>query len=177
VFLKNDLADAMPFLKKLNLKHAEYALKSIQELVPGDELNKSIIKQFNYSASCVAVNNGNGQFSITKFPSMIQLSSVNAIHCMDVNMDGYTDLILGGNQFDFQPQLERLDASLGDILINDGKGNFLRIGAVQTGLELRGQLRDIAEIQGRNKKYLLFLQNDEYPFLYRLNNHPKKKKK
>lgn len=177
VFLKNDLADALPFLKKLNLKHAEYATKSVQDLIPSDALNTAVIKQFNYSASCVAVNNGNGKFTITKFPSMIQLSSVNAIHCMDVNIDGYTDLILGGNQFDFQPQLERLDASLGDILINDGKGNFLWTEAIKTGLELRGQLRDITEIQGRNNKYLLFLQNDEYPFLYQLNNHQKKKKK
>ena len=35
VFLKYDLEDAMPFLKKNNLKHAEYATKSVQELDPG----------------------------------------------------------------------------------------------------------------------------------------------
>jgi enediyne biosynthesis protein E4 len=176
VFLKHDLEDAMPFLKKNNLKHADYATKSVQELIPSDALNKAILKQFNFSASCVAINKGNGQFTIQKFPSMIQLSSVNAIHCMDINSDRYPDVVMGGNQFDFLPQLERLDASKGDVLMNDGKGNFRWMETGQTGLGLRGQLRDIAEIRGKQKKYLLFLQNDEYPVLYQAGNNTKKNK-
>ena len=172
VFLKNDLSDAMPFLKKLNLKHAEYALKSIQELIPAAAISSAITRQFNYSSSCVATNKDNGQFLLSKLPPLIQLSSVNAIHCMDVNTDGYLDLVLGGNQFNFQPQLGRLDASAGDILMNNGKGNFLTLASRQTGLALRGQLRDIVEIRGREKRYLLFLQNDEYPALYQANKYP-----
>ena len=175
VFLKHDLEDAMPFLKKDNLRHAEYAKKSVQELIPPDALSKALVKQFNYSASCVAVNRGNGKFAISKFPDRLQLSSVNVIHCMDMNNDGHTDVVSGGNQFDFIPQLERLDASSGDILINDGKGNFSWMEPAQTGLNLRGELRDIAEITSRNKKYLLFLQNNEYPLLFRLNDHSKAK--
>jgi hypothetical protein len=177
VFLKHDLEEAMPFLKKNNLRHADYATKSVHELIPSEAMNKAIVKKFNYSSSCVAINNGSGNFTVKKFPYMVQLSSVNAIHCMDVNADSYTDIIMGGNQFDFQPQLERLDASSGDILVNDGKGNFLWTEAAQTGLELRGQLRDIAEIHNRNKSYLLFLQNDEYPVLYQLSSQSKNNKK
>lgn len=169
VFLKHDLEEALPFLKKNNLKHAEYATKSIQELIPPGMLNKAMTRQFDYPASCVAINNGNGVFTVEKFPSMIQLSAVNSIYCMDLNNDGYPDIVLGGNQFDFLPQLERLDASLGDVLINDGKGGLVRTETAQTGLELRGQVRDIAEIRGRKKRYLLFLQNDEFPVLYQLN--------
>src|SRR6185295_20223085 len=101
-------------------------------------------------SSCIAINNGNGQFVIEKFPSMMQLSSVNAIHCMDINNDGRVDIVSGGNQFDFIPQLERLDASMGDVLINNGSG-FRWIEPRQTGMNLRGQLRDIKEIHGRGK--------------------------
>jgi hypothetical protein len=169
VFLKHDLEEAMPFLKKGNLKHAEYASKSVEELVPKDALSKAIVKQFNYAASCVAINMGNGQFEVRKLPSMVQLSSVNAIYCMDVNGDGFMDIVTGGNQFNFQPQLERLDASLGDVLLNNGKGIFSWSEAAKTGLELRGQLRDIAAIRGGDKNFLLFLQNDEYPVLYQFN--------
>jgi hypothetical protein len=78
VFLKHDLEDAMPFLKKNNLKHAEYATKSVQELIPAEALNKALVKQFDFSPSCVAINKGNGQFIVEKLPPMIQLSSVNA---------------------------------------------------------------------------------------------------
>jgi hypothetical protein len=143
VFLKHDLEDALPILKKNNLKHAGYATKSIQELIPQKMLKKAIIKWFDYSSSCIAVNNGNGQFAIQQFSPMVQLSSVNAIHCIDLN--GISDIVPGGNQFYFLPSLQRLDASLGDILLNDGKGNLHWVEANKTGLELRGQLRDIIE--------------------------------
>jgi hypothetical protein len=175
VFLKHDLEDAMPFLKKNNLRHADYAKKSVQELIPSDALSRALVKQFNYSASCIAINQGNGKFAVQKLPDRLQLSSVNVIHSMDVNNDGNVDIVCGGNQFDFIPQLERLDAAGGEILTNDGKGNFKWVEPAQTGLNLRGQLRDIAEIAVRNKRYLLFLQNDEYPVLFRLNDLSKAK--
>jgi hypothetical protein len=39
----------------------------------------------------------------------------------------------------------------------------------RTGLDLRGQLRDIAIIKNKSKKYFLFLQNDQYPLLCKMN--------
>jgi enediyne biosynthesis protein E4 len=173
IFLKHDLEDAMPFLKKKNLKHEDYATKSVEELIPEEALKKAAVKQFNYDASIIAINKGNGNFTIQKLPPIVQLSSVNAAQIVDVNQDGFIDLVLGGNLFNFQPQLEQLDANTGDVLINNGKGNFLWTDASQTGLNLKGQLRDIAEIHSKNKIFLVFLQNDETPLLYQLNDHQK----
>jgi len=169
VFLKRDMEDQLPSIKKSNLKNEEYAKKSIQELFPHDLLSKSIVKKFTYSSSCVALNNGNGKFTVQKLPMMAQLSCVNVVHCMDLNGDGHVDLVLGGNQFGFLPQFERLDASLGDVLINNGKGGFIWQDAAKTGLQLRGEERDIAEIRTSEGNYLLFLQNDEYPALFKVN--------
>jgi len=169
VFLKRDLEEAMPFLKKKNLKHADYATRAVQDLVPADAMKDAVVKTFNFPASGVAVNQGNGQFGFQEFPSMVQLSSVNAMQCMDINADGKPDIVLGGNLFNFLPQLQRLDASLGDILINDGKGNFRWTEASKTGMGLRGQVRDMVAINGRKNKYLLVLQNDEQPVLFKVN--------
>jgi len=165
----------LPFLKKANLRHEDYAKKSVDELIPSDALGKAQVKQFNYDASCIAINNGNGSFTVQKFSPMVQLSSVNNIHCMDINGDGFTDLVLGGNLFNFQPQLEQVDGNSGDVLINDGKGNFSWTQAANTGLNLKGQLRDIAEIHSKGKTFLLFLQNDELPLMYELNRQQKNK--
>ena len=171
VFLKHEMEDQIPSLKKQNLKHAAYAKKSVQELFPSDVLDSAAVKLFNYAPSIVAINQGNGQFSIRKLPVTVQLSSVNAIAYADINGDGFPDLILGGNEFGFLPQFGRLDASLGDILLGDGKGNFTCLDAARTGLELRGQGRDITPIGTNNGLRLLFLQNNEYPVLYEIS-HP-----
>ncbi|MGZ3914248.1 MAG: hypothetical protein ACXVB3_10990, partial [Flavisolibacter sp.] len=41
-----------------------------------------------------------------------------------------------------------------------------------TGLQLRGEVRDIAAIKGKSHQYLLFLQNNEYPLLFQINPFP-----
>jgi hypothetical protein len=169
VFLKRDLEEQMPSIKKGNLKNEEYSKKSIQELFSKDVLSKNIEKKVNYTSSCVAINNGNGKFTVQKLPAMAQISCINVAHCIDLNNDGLPDMVLGGNQFGFLPQFERLDASLGDILINNGKGEFMWQDAAKTGIQLRGEVRDIVEIKSKAKKYLLFLQNNEYPVLTEVN--------
>ena len=175
VFLKRDVQEQLPVLKKENLKHSEYANKSIQDLFSKEMISTSVVKQFNYAPSCVAINEGNGKFSITALPVMMQLSCINAIQPIDVNGDGFIDLVTGGNQFGLLPQFEKLDASFGDVLINNGKGGFIWQESKKTGLNLRGELRDIATIKNPTGTYLLFLQNNEYPFLYKLNDSQKKK--
>ena len=170
VFLRNDLQEQVPSIKKENLKNQDYAQKSIRQLFSPEVLKKAIVKTLNYSSSCVAINNGNGNFNVQKLPYRAQLSSVNAIYCRDVNRDGFIDLITGGNNSGFLPQLEKLDASFGDVFINNGKGSFTWMSANQSGLKVDGEVRDIAELKGKNKNYLLFLRNNDYPMMYKINN-------
>ena len=169
VFLKREMEEQMPLIKKENLKNEQYAKKTIQELFPSQVIDKAIVKKVTYPGSCIAFNNGDGTFNIQKLPAMAQLSCINVARCMDLNNDGHPDIILGGNQFGFLPQFERLDASFGDILLNNGTGQFTWQDDSKTGFNLNGEVRDIAEIRSGNSKYLLFLQNDQYPVLYRLN--------
>jgi hypothetical protein len=169
VFLKRDMQDEIPVIKKQNLQHAVYAKKSIQDLFNKELLAKSLVKQFNYTASCVALNNGDGNFTVRKLPMMAQVSSVNAIHCTDIDNDGNTDLVIAGNEDNFLPQFGRLDASFGNILLNDGKGNFNSIDCIHSGLAVHGNVRDIQEINSDKKKYLVFMRNNDFPVLYQIN--------
>ena len=122
--MKRDVQDGLPGLKKQNLRHADYAGRSVQELFTSEQLANAVVKEINYSSSCIAFNRGNGKFEIRTFPPLIQFSSVRALAFADLNNDGAPDIILGGNEFNFQPQLGRLDANPGYVLLNDGKGNF-----------------------------------------------------
>jgi hypothetical protein len=76
--------------------------------------------------------------------------------------------VLGGNEFGFLPQFGRLDGSFGDVLINDGKGNFSFMKNRVSGLNIRGMVRDITLIKGPAGTRVLFAINDEYPVLYQL---------
>ena len=169
VFLKRELTEQLPSLKKQNLKYADYATKSVQQLFSKEAINKSEVKAFVYASSCIAINDGIGNFTVQKLPSMVQLSCVNAILCTDINNDGKPDLILGGNNFNFLPQFSRMDASFGHVLINKGQAQFDWLPPAESGLSVKGQIKDIKELVIKNERQILFLQNDDYPVLYKLN--------
>lgn len=54
----------------------------------------------------------------------------------------------------FLPRLERL----GIVVLHNGKENLNWVDATKTGLEFRGQVRDIRKINGVKSRYLLFVQ-------------------
>jgi hypothetical protein len=92
---------------------------------------------------------------------------VNAILCKDVNKDGRTDMILGGNITECLPQFGRLDGNYG-IVMERKSGQFTQVPSRQTGISVTGMVRDIKWINGSNESYILFLRNNDYPVMYRL---------
>lgn len=169
VVVKRELEEMVPLIKKNNLKHIEYARKSIQEIFTPEDIKSSIIKIFDFATSIVALNKGGGNFEIVPLPAMTQLSSVNAIQVTDLNRDRKVDLLLGGNHFDYQPQYDRLDASFVDILVQNKNGQFDIVEPLKAGILLKGQMRDIKKVNRQGKEHFLFLQNNDYPVLYQLN--------
>jgi len=53
------MQDKIPSIKKQNLKHEDYAKKSIQQLFQEKVITKCQAKTFNYPSSIVAINQGN----------------------------------------------------------------------------------------------------------------------
>ena len=76
---------------------------------------------------------------------------------------------MGGNNFNFLPQFSRLDASYGHVLLNEGGGKFSAMHPRETGIEIRGEIRDIKSIQVGKKNSFLFIQNNDVPVWYQLN--------
>jgi hypothetical protein len=50
-----------------------------------------------------------------------------------------------------------------------GQGNFNCVDSRKSGLQVVGQVKDIAQIKSGDKIYFLFLRNDDYPVMYQVN--------
>jgi enediyne biosynthesis protein E4 len=168
VFMKRDMNDEIPSMRKKALKHRDYAAKTIQDLFDANQLKKATLKQANFLHSIIAWNEGNGNFSIQELPLEAQLSSVCAILVKDFNKDGQLDLLLGGNHFNFQPQFGRMDASYGEMYLNQGNRQFKHLRSTQSGIRIAGQIRDFAPISIKGKDHLLIGVNNDKVRMFRL---------
>jgi hypothetical protein len=172
VFLKKELTDQIPTLKKQNLRHDAYAEKSIQELFSPELIASSSVSVYNYANSVVAWNNGNGSFTIQELPLDAQLSSVMAIHISDVNGDNRPDLLLGFNQYDWLPQFSRMDAGYGGVILNQGNRKLDWLPYYQSGIRIVGETRDIKSVMINGRLHYLFVQSGSRPILYLKTDRP-----
>ena len=173
VFLKSEMQEQIPLIKKENLNYKDYAVKTFQELFSAEAVKKAIMKTYNYTSSVIAWGKGNGEFEIQRLPNDVQYSSLNAILPIDVNGDQKLDLVLGGNQFGFIPQFGRLDANYGLVLVNKGNRKFEVLDDKVSGLSITGQVKDIISLPNKNNPRVLFIRNDDFPVLMNMDAHLK----
>lgn len=166
--LKKELTEQIVSLKKQSLKHTEFANKAIQDLFPAETLQQAVVWEGNYFKSAIAINEGNGQFSVKALPTDVQLSCICGIYCSDLNGDDLPDLVLAGNESGFTPQFSKLDASFGHVLLNEGEGNFRTMDSRNSGLFIRGDVKQLLEIDIAGQPYVLTMINGEAPKLFKM---------
>lgn len=173
VFLKKDITEQLPALKKENLKHQDFAPKTIQALFPNN-LSDATVLTVNTAASIIAINNSNKGFTVQPLPYQLQLSSIQALVVDDINKDGNKDILAAGNFFDLLPQFCSIDASYGNLLLGNGKGDFIVATPQQSGISINGQIKQVLPLQVKNQPGYLFLQNNQYPLYLRKTSAGKK---
>ena len=139
---RDQLTKQVPSLKKHFLKYSTYRDVTTQDII---KLSGKITKesrQLTELASAFFENSG-GQFIFHQLPLEVQFSPVFAICPTDFNGDSFTDFLIGGNLFSVTPEVGRMNASYGTVLIGKGKGQFETLNPIQSGLLLNGECRDI----------------------------------
>lgn len=154
--LRHNLMSRMPPLKKKYPDFNSFREATMKDIFTSEKLQNSVRLSANEMRSLVLINEGNMKFTKKILPLSAQISPVYAIGAIDINSDGFMDLLLGGNLYGAQPETGRYDASYGHMLINDGKGNFSD-QSLQHGFSVRGEIRDFY-INGKN--IFVFRNND-----------------
>lgn len=167
---KKELTTQLLPLKRQNLKASEYAKKTIQELFDPTVINNTIVKEVKESATLLAINQGNNQFTIKELPYQTQLSCVCAIRCVDINNDGNLDILMAGNDFEYKPQFSRLDASYGHVLLGDDQLNYRWQNHTSSGFFVRDEVKHIEIFTDkRGNKYVITAINNGAPKTFKIN--------
>jgi hypothetical protein len=161
VTMRDELIKAVPALAQRFPTYASYAQKKITDIFSPAELAHAVTKNVFTFASSLVRNNGDGSFTVIPLPTEAQFAPVYGIVASDVDGDGHTDLLLGGNFDGVQPELGRMSASYGLLLRGDGKGDFTPMPATRSGFVVEGQTRDIQRVRtARGDLYVVARNND-----------------
>lgn len=168
--LKPDITGQLPSFKKRFLRYEDYAGKKFSEVFPRDMIADAEIHEITHLESALFINEGeNKPFIYRPLPYQAQLSTVNTILCDDIDNDGTTEIMLGGNFYGFKPEVGRLDASYGQIY-RYGQNRFTFFSPTKSGLKLNGQVRSSLIIKHKNgSKTYMFGKNNDLISTYKLN--------
>ena len=170
--LRDDLIRAIPRLKARFLAYDAYARATTPDLFTPAELAGAVADTAYTFATALVRNDGRGpdgnpRFTVVPLPAEAQCAPVYGIQAADVDHDGKTDLLLGGNFDGFKPEIGRAAASYGLALRGDGKGHFTPVGAVESGFFVPGQTRDIRRVRTRGGELYVVARNNDRPLLFR----------
>ncbi|WP_420603028.1 VCBS repeat-containing protein [Flagellimonas sp.] len=168
-FSKDDLVEQLNGLKNKYVSYEDYANEKITDIFSAQELENSTVYQARNFSSGYLENLGNNQFQFIALPMEAQLSPVYGIISQDFNGDGHKDVLLAGNFYGTRVKYGRYDASKGTLLLGDGKGNFSGVGSSGSGLNVDGEVRDLALLNlADDKRVVVFVKNNAPVEIYSL---------
>jgi enediyne biosynthesis protein E4 len=162
---RDELTDQMVSLRQRFPTYDSYSDATINEILSPQQLQSAGQLKANFFET-VWFENRNGFFIKHQLPEQANYAPVYAIAIADYNQDGKPDILLGGNIEQTRIKIGKIDASYGTLLTGDGKGNFNYIPQLQSGLSVKGCVKDIISLQSGNKKNIVFAINNSLPVMY-----------
>jgi enediyne biosynthesis protein E4 len=159
---RDELLRVMPQLRSRFPTYKSFGASRVEDILPRQELAKAVVLEAQTFASAVAINAGNGAFTLRPLPAEAQLAPVYASLAGDYDGDGRTDLLVAGNFFGAPPLRGRYDASYGLLLRGLGDGRFEPVEMERSGVAIEGQVRDLKPVRGAGGRPLIAVaRNDD----------------
>jgi len=130
---RDELLQKFPALKNKFPTYGDFGASRIEDIFSAADIGQAQVREAYTFASAVALDNGNGTFTLQPLPVEAQFAPIYAIVAGDFDGDGKTDLLVGGNFYGVIPALGRYDASYGLMLRGDGAGQFAAVAAAELG--------------------------------------------
>jgi enediyne biosynthesis protein E4 len=147
-----------PLIKKKFLLNRPYAAATLNEIISAEEMKRATVLTINEDRSGYFINDGKGKLSFTPFDLYAQLSPVNTI-VVNENASGKKDILLHGNEYNFNVAVGRMDASYG-VLLQPIANGYTAVPPAITGFIVDGDVRDMKIVHTKKGNLLLVARNN-----------------
>jgi enediyne biosynthesis protein E4 len=159
---RDELSSLIPSLRTRYATYADFGAARVEDILPAAELAQATVREARVFASSVALNDGNGRFTLRPLPAEAQFAPIRAVLVDDFDGDGRPDLLAGGNLYGVPPVLGRYDASYGLLLSGMGDGRFTAVDMERSGLLIDGQVRHIGLLrQAGGRRLIVVARNND----------------
>jgi enediyne biosynthesis protein E4 len=142
----DDLMGQSPMFRRKFDRYKYYALSTESSFFTEEEKKDVMILTGNFDRTIWVENLGNGKFSVHELPNLAQIAPTNGIVADDINGDGISDILMVGNDYGNEIFIGRLDASVGLLLLGDGKGNFETVNPRESGFVVPGDAKALVKL-------------------------------
>lgn len=162
-----DMVSQVPSIKKRYLLHKDFAVATLNDVFK--PIENTVKLMANEAASCWFENDSKGIFKKHELPAEAQFSPINCMLISDFNKDGFTDILLAGNEYETEVATGQYDAGYGLLLTSDANKKFTAVTQSQSGIYIRGDVRCMKNISTKQNNYILAAVNNNPLEVFKLN--------
>lgn len=155
------LAQQLPQIRKDFLKYDTYARSGTADILKALDAQQVNTLSCATTTSMLLKNNGDETFEWIPLPGMAQLAPLKGCLAEDVNLDGWLDLVIAGNEYDTEVVWGIQAASRGLVLLNEGGFRFTPLSPAASGFYGRGDQRGIVRMGWGEDSWLFLLANNK----------------
>ena len=164
-YSRDEICEQVPSLRKRFTTYQAYAGATLENCFDPQQLQQAKTKKINELRTLV-LENDKGNLVPHALPTTAQYAPVYGILADDVDGDGKVDLIVAGNNSRMRLRIGKVDANHGVVLRNLGNWQFEDLSSAQTGLFVRGDVRDVKRVG----QYVVMGVNGQSVKTYKKNN-------
>ena len=145
-----DVVKQYPNIRKRFNSFGEFGASTLPEMFSDGLLDDAVVYTFNTMESSWIENTGKGTFVRHSLPLPVQVAPMYGIAVSDFNADGWTDLLMVGNDFGMEVQQGRADAFNGALLLNTGPMGGMRFKPIpqeESGFYVPGDGKALVRLQ------------------------------
>ena len=165
---RDELGEQLPVIRVEWESYRSFAEAGLEEVIDRPRLESAIRYSVDELRSVAFYNRPDG-FSKVALPVTSQFSPIRDFLILDLNGDGFADVISAGNFHDANIQRGRYDADYGNVLINDGKGTLRHLPNRAIDWYLDGQVRRLEVIRIGGGPVMALAENGGPLRFYRIN--------
>ncbi|AUC79347.1 RNA-binding protein [Nonlabens sp. MB-3u-79] len=141
----------MPYVADKFGDYHSFASSTLIEILPEEKIEGSVVYEISSFESILLINE-NGKLIAKSLPNEAQIAPIKSALVIDVNNDGYKDIITVGNHYGVEVETVRYDAGYGTVLLGNGKNDFSFTPPEKSGFYVPSDSRDLKQlsIKGNN---------------------------